>query len=111
MRQTDKTKQESVLMEQLELRQRQLEAMAEAYHEKNIKSEVLSAEVEDLRLAAAEAEHAANELHADVDNAHQTVTDLSIQLADCGSKEQQYIKEQARLKGEIARLRYSLPQS
>ena len=59
--------------------------------------------MENLRVEAAEAEHAANEAHAEIGNFQQNITDLSIQLAESGSKEQQYIKEQARLKGEIAR--------
>ena len=98
----DKTKQEGVLMEHLESRQRQLEAVTGAFHEKNIKCEELLAEVENLRVEAAEAEHAANEAHAEIGNFQQNITDLSIQLAESGSKEQQYIKEQARLKGELS---------
>ena len=81
------------------------------HHINREEREELLAEVENLRVEAAEAEHAANEAHAEIGNFQQNITDLSIQLAESGSKEQQYIKEQARLKGEIARLRYSLPQS
>ena len=35
---------------------------------------------------------------------------LSVQLAESGAKEQATISEVARLKGEIARLRFALPQ-
>ena len=64
--------------------------------------EELLAEVENLRVEAAEAEHAehtAIEAHAGTGNFQQKVTDLSVQLAESGSKEEQCIEEQARPKG------------
>jgi len=37
------------------------------------------------------------------------INELALQLAECGAKEHAHLREQARLKGEIARLRYAPP--
>ena len=61
--------------------------------------------MDNMKVSHTEAEHAANVLHTELENYEQKGS-IMIQLAECGNKEQQHIKEQARLKGEISRLRY-----
>ena len=107
----DKDRQEGILEDALRCERESQKASAQAYHELLVRCSESEAEVAGMRAGFDEAVRRADAAEASASDTAERITELSIAVAEAGAKEQAHLREHARLKSEVARLRFAPGQS